>query len=290
MQLFFLLNAVGHLPIFPDDSAILVEPEPSQAFYMKNNASFTIEYQKNDQMFVEVLLPYKNGFRSSRSIKNVSISYSDSCLVGTPISSNSHNKFSAPNTVMDEPWGTGSYRTALTVVAELKADAKKTCVVNVTVPETNSPYVFVVGTEEDVLLTWLVGLPFYVTMVSSWNNNYLYGELLLACFLVTFLLVKMAKLNAYWLINATLLATVLNRAIQYEPAGWARTGPGIAFIVGPIFAMLVVALAFSDPTKNNRQVLAIIFLLVLPTHSWFDVVAASLLYAKNIYSTNKLVG
>lgn len=268
--------ACAHTPHFVTKANVRVDPEPSQALYMRDSATFTVDYKANDPMLIVILLPYTPGLRSSaKAVKNVSVVASPECTAGIPTAATSHNKYSPPGEVSDEPWAAGSYRTAVTVVAEKKSNVTQRCVVEVTA---SSQYVFVVGTEEDIVEAMVVGLPYYVTMVSSWNDNYVYGDALLATVFAACLVIACVpgfeRRQALFL-NAVLLATVINRAFQYEPVGWGRPSAGLAWITMPIAAMALVMWGFSEEQSIFRELITIFVLWVLPTKSWIDVIVAA---------------
>lgn len=275
--------ACAHTPHFLKKSNVKVDPEPSQALYMRDSATFTVDYRVNDPMLIVILLPYKPGFRSSATtVKNVSVVASPECTAGVPTAATSHNKYSPPGEVSDEPWAGGSYKTAVTVVAEKKANVSQSCVVEVTA---SSQYVFVVGTKEDIAEAMLVGLPYYVTMVSSWNDNYVYGDALLATVFVACVVIACVpsfERRQALLLNAVLLATVINRAFQYEPVGWGRLGAGLAWITMPIAAMALVLWGFSEKQSVRRELLTTLVLFILPTKSWIDVIVAAAFCFYNI--------
>lgn len=281
--------AVAHLPNFKNKAFNKATPEPSQAYYMDVTADFQIDYAPGDLMLVQVLLPYASGvWKSGTPVKNVTISYSDGCAKGEEVEPGSHNKFSPAGSISDEAFAAGSYRTALTVASEMKATAYQRC--NVHIKSTGAPYVFVVGTKEDIAEPYAVGFPIYIVMVSWWANNLFYPIGLVVALALAWLLQRRPDLKGYaqaFYLQAIEVATIINRAVQYEPMGWARASAGLLFILGPLAAIAVVWWAYRSTVATQRQIAACVFLVVIPTRSWIDVVVAIGFCAYNYYHARK---
>lgn len=279
--------AVAHLPNFHNNPVNNVKAEPSQAYYMDRTSDFLIDYEPGDLMLVQVLLPYGRGFWKHKTpIKNVSISYSDGCTKGEKVEPGSHNKFSPAGSISDEAFAAGSYRMALTVASEMKAEAYQRCSVHV--ESTGEPYVFVVGTKEDITEPYAVGFPIYIMMVSWWANNFFYPIGLVAALVVAWLLQRMPGLKQYaqmLYLQAIEVATILNRAMQYEPVGWARASAGLLFMLGPLAAIAIVWWAYRSTATTKRQLATCVFLVVLPTRSWIDVAVATGFCVYNYYQS-----
>jgi hypothetical protein len=235
MLTFVAVLAVTHTPYFSYHGHHHFPAEPSIALYTRGSTVISVTYEDGDFMFATVLEPAMLGLQLDAPLNTVTLAPPTCATLGSGpaatsrpcTSSHAKNKTGERSY---EPFGESDLVTTVTAIADRCSVGRQICHYNV-MAHADNPYVFVVGTEEEVLGLWFTGLPIYVDFISRWLGNYAYGYAFLAYF--TAAIFALFHTPEKYLISSCLAAVVIclylssatSRVCQIAVAGfgWGQT-------------------------------------------------------------------
>ena len=168
--------ALAHTPHISFHRQHALPAEPSAALYTRGPGTVLVGYCDNDFMYAAVLEPVSVGIQLDAPLGTVAVAHA---CTGTSVpATNSHAKNHTPGHVMYEGFGESELKTVATPVTDRRSVGRQTCLYTISAAD-DAPYVFVVGTKEEVGGLWVTGLPVHVYNISRWLGNPAYWYALL---------------------------------------------------------------------------------------------------------------
>jgi hypothetical protein len=160
--------ALGHTPHVSFDRYHALPAEPSAALYSRGPASILVGYADGDFMYASVLEPVRVGIQLDAELGTVTATHE--CTGASVAATDSHAKNHTPGDTMYEGFGESELKAVATVVTDRRSSGAQTCLYTISA-DADAPYVFVVGTKEEIGGLWATGLPVHVYAISRWLGN-----------------------------------------------------------------------------------------------------------------------
>ena len=171
--------AVAHTPYYAHHGHHHIAAEPSAALYTRGSTDITVTYEDGDFMYAAILEPAMLGPQLHAPLGTVTLAPPTCATLGNGAAATTRpcTAAHAKNLTGErsyEPFGESDLVTTVTAITDACSVGRQICLYKVRAHADN-PYVFVVGTKEEVGGLWLTGLPIHVDGISRWLGNYAYG-------------------------------------------------------------------------------------------------------------------